>query len=61
MGADDDLFSTLELIAKHKIWSNEYTFAVVRGRNLVRRRRYRHEAIYEWQGGVGQKKCRPDH
>jgi hypothetical protein len=40
--------------------SSECLYTAVRGRNLLRRRQYCHEAIHEWQG-VGQKKCRPDH
>jgi hypothetical protein len=53
MGAVDGPFPALELIAKHKTLSSVFTFAAVRGRNLVRRRQYCHEAIHEWQGGGG--------
>jgi hypothetical protein len=52
-------FPALELIAMHKIWDSDGLFTAVRGRNLLRRRQYWHEAIHEWQG-VGQKKCGPD-
>jgi hypothetical protein len=38
----------------HKIWDSDGLFTAVRGRNLLRRRKYWHEATHEWQG-VGQK------
>ena len=49
-------FFALELIAKHKIWESECISTAVRGRILIRRRQYWHEAIHEWQGGGGSLK-----